>query len=647
VSTSQEPVGTLETALAHTARLLESEPRLAVEQATEILKAVPGHPPGTLLLGKALLASGESERAVATMAELTRQQPNWALAHYEFGVALAARGRGDEAVSELRRAVKLKPDLADAWRALADHLTAIGDESGADSAYANSIRASTRDPRLLEPAAALCENRIAVAEALLRKHLKQHPTDVAAIRMLAEVAARLGRYADSEALLVRCLELAPGFTAARQNYAHVLHRQNRTHEALTIVEKLLAADPKNPSLPATKASYLARLGDFDRSIALYGDVLQQYPNQAKLHLSYGHALKTAGRQAESIDAYRRCIELAPHVGEAYWSLANLKRFRFSAADIEAMRNQLARPELASEDRHHFDFALGKALEDQGVYAPAFEHYVQGNALARPKGAYHAEDTTRDVQRAIMFFTPELLARQSHQGAPARDPIFIIGLPRSGSTLLEQILSSHSQIEGTAELPDIMGIARKLSGRQRRSDESQYPGVLGSLPAAELRKLGEQYLEQTRLQRRTAAPSFIDKMPNNWLHVGLIHLILPNARIVDARRHPLSCCFSNFKQHFARGQNFTYDLVDLGRYYRDYVALMDHFDQVLAGRVHRVLYEDMVADTEREVRRLLDYCGLPFEDSCLRFYENERAVRTASSEQVRSPIYRDSVDQLRL
>jgi tetratricopeptide (TPR) repeat protein len=646
MTTTPEPVGTLETALAHTARLLERQPALAIEQANEILKVAPGHPPATLLLGKALLANRDSERAVATLAELTKQQPNWALAHFEYGVALAARDRGDEAVAALRRAVTLKPDLADAWRALADHLTAIGDERGADQAYAQSVRASTRDPRLLEPAAALVDGRIAVAETLLRQHLKQHPTDVAAIRMLAEVAARLGRYADSETLLSRCLELAPGFTAARQNHAHVLHRQNRTHEALGVVEKLLLADPNNPSLLSTKASYLARLGDFDQSIALYNRVLRQYPNQAKLHLSYGHALKTAGRQADSIEAYRRCIERAPQTGEAYWSLANLKRFRFSQADVATMRSQLSREDLAAEDRYHFDFALGKALEDEGDYAASFEHYAKGNALARPKGAYDADETTRKVERAIAFFTPELLERQSGHGATAREPIFILGMPRAGSTLLEQILSSHSQVEGTAELPDITMIARKLTGRQRRGDSSQYPQVLATLSPVELRALGEEYLERTRIQRRTTAPCFIDKMPNNWLHVGLIHLILPNARVIDARRHPLSCCFSNFKQHFARGQSFTYDLGDLGRYYRDYVTLLAHFDAVLPGRVHRVYYERMVENTENEIRGLLEYCGLPFEESCLRFYETERAVRTASSEQVRSPIYREALDQWR-
>jgi tetratricopeptide (TPR) repeat protein len=625
---------------------LQKDPRLAVEQATEILKVVPDHAPATLLLGKALLASGANDQALSTLSGLARRQPNWALAHYELGVALAAHGLGDEAVAELRCAVQLKPDLADAWRALGDHLAAIGDETGSNAAYASSIKASTRDPRLLEPAAALVDNKVAVAEALLRAHLKEHPTDVAAIRMLAEVAARLGRYADAETLLVRCLELAPGFTSARQNYALVLHRQNRTHEALPIIDTLLVADPRNPSLRSTKASLLSRLGDFDQAIELYAAMLREYPHQAKAWMSYGHSLKTAGRQQDSIDAYRKSIELEPNLGEAYWSLANLKRFRFTATDIAAMRAQLERTDLVAEDRFHFDFALGKALEDESDYAESFAAYARGNSLRRAGVRYNPETVEETVRGSLELFTRELLDARAGSGAPDRDPIFIVGLPRSGSTLLEQILSSHSSVEGTMELPDILGIVRHLNDPKKKPGAPVYPAVLGTLSFDELRALGERYIAQTRFQRRTELPRFVDKMPNNWLHVGLIHLILPNARIIDARRHPLSCCFSNFKQHFARGQHFAYDLADLGRYYRSYVTLLDHMDTVLPGRVHRVYYERMVDDTEVEVRRLLEYCELPFEASCLKFYENERAVRTASSEQVRSPIYRDSVDQWR-
>ncbi len=644
MSGAQEPVGTLEVALAHAATLLTSNPTLAAEQADEVLKVAPGHPVATVILGASHRARGDAPAALAILEPLARAHPGWVTPHYELGLALGLAGRSGDAVAALRRAVALKPEMGDAWRALGDHLNALGDVQGADSAYAQHIKAATRDPRLLAPAAALCDGKIAVAETLLRAHLKRFPTDVVAIRMLAEVAARLGRFADSEALLARCLELAPGFNAARHNYAVVLHRQDRLAEALREVEQLLAADPTDTGGRNLKAALLGKLGEATQSAEIYREVLGEYPQNPSLWQSYGHALKTAGRQSESISAYRRSTELAPGFGEAYWSLANLKTFRFTPQDVEAMLAQLDRADLTIDERFHFGFALGKALEDMGDYERSFEHYAEGNRLRRSVIEYDADEMTDRVRQMKALLTREFLAAHKGSGDPAPDPIFIVGLPRSGSTLLEQILSSHSAIEGTMELPDIGAIARDLGGRKKRSEVSAYPAVLATLGDERLRALGERYLAQTRIQRKTDAPHFIDKMPNNWAHTGLIQLILPNAKIIDARRHPMSCCFSVFKQHFARGQRFSYDLDELGRYYRDYVDLMAHVDDVLPGRVHRVLYDRMVDDTEAEVRRLLDYCGLPFEEGCLRFYENERAVRTASSEQVRRPIYRDALEQ---
>jgi tetratricopeptide (TPR) repeat protein len=641
-----EPVGTLEVALDHAGRLLSSEPALAAEQARAILEAAPNHPLALLFLGIADRQLGNIDGALRTLEPLAEAQPGWAPAQYELGVTLGVARRGEEAVAALRRAIRLKNDIGDAWRLLGDHLSATGDREGADAAYANHIRTSTRDPRLLAPAAALCENRIPEAEALLRAHLQSSPTDVVALRMLAEVAGRLGRYGDAEELLAHCLELAPGFAAARHNYAVVLHRQNKATEALAEIGTLLATDPRNPSYRNLHAAVLARVGEYDRAIEAYAEVLSEYPGNAKVWMSYGHALKTAGRRDECVDAYRRSIELEPGLGEAWWSLANLKTFRFTNSDLATMRAQLARADLSAEDRYHFHFALGKALEDAALYEESFGHYLEGNRLRRKGVRYDPDRTAAHVRRSKALFTAGFFRERSGLGEQAPDPIFIVGLPRSGSTLLEQILSSHSAVEGTMELPDVNGIALRLGGQKRRSDESVYPEVLATKDAAELRALGELYLKQTRIQRKTGAPYFIDKMPNNWAHVGLIHLMLPNAKIIDARRHPMSCCFSGFKQHFARGQAFTYDLAEIGRYYRDYVELMAHFDRVLPGRVHRVIYESMVADTESEVRRLLAYCGLPFEDACLRFYENERAVRTASSEQVRTPIFRNSIDQWR-
>jgi tetratricopeptide (TPR) repeat protein len=609
---SAETIGSLEAAITHAERLLERDARLALEQADEILKVVLDQPEGLAIRG----------------------------------LALGRLGKGDAAIEALRRAVHLKPELPDAWRALADHYSALEMREAADEAFAQHLRHSTRDPKLMIPALALSENRIPEAESLLREHLRHYPTDVAAIRMLAEVAARIGRIADSETLLARCLELAPGFKVARQNYAMMLHRANKPEAALRETQTLLEDDPTNPGLRNLKAAILGRIGEFEKSIAQYRAVLADYPQQPRIWMSLGHALKTAGQSAASIDAYRRCIELTPRFGEVWWSLANLKTYQFSREDIATMRVQRERADLTNDDRFHFDFALGKALEDAGEYAESFLAYQKGNALRRKLIRYDADDNEAHVARSKKLFTREFFAARADMGCPSRDPIFVVGLPRAGSTLIEQILATHSQVEGTQELPDVTMIARIIGKRTTRTEASAYPRALDKFSAAELRAFGEQYLAQTRIQRKTGRPFFIDKMPNNFAHVGLIHLMLPNARIIDARRHPLGCCFSCYKQHFARGQNFTYDLTELGRYYRDYVELMDHFDAVLPGRVHRVFYENMVEDTEGEVRRLLEYCGLPYEGAVLRFHENQRAVRTASSEQVRRPIFREGMDQWR-
>ena len=481
---------------------------------------------------------------------------------------------------------------------------------------------------------ALNANALHVAEPLLKAHLKEDPFDVAAMRMLAELAGRIGRYRDSESLLRRAIELSPAFTAARANLALVLYRLNRPVEAIEELKQVTAEDPDNPGHANLQAAAFGRIGDFDGAIALYEGVLKEAPNQPRVWMSYGHMLKTVGRQQDGVAAYRKAIDLMPALGEAWWSLANLKTVTFDDADIAAMEAALARSDISDEDRFHLDFALGKAFEDRKQAEPAFTHYATGNALRKMRQSYEPDETERFVDRSIALYTPDFLAARAGQGSEAPDPIFILGMPRAGSTLIEQILSSHSQVEGTTELPDIPMLARR---------DQSYPEGVADYPADRLRALGEEYLQRTRIQRRTDRPFFIDKLPNNWAHVPFIHLILPNARIIDARRHPLGCCFSNFKQHFARGQAFSYDLTDMGRYYRDYVRLMAHVDTVLPGRVHRVIYEDMVEHTEREVRALLDHCGLDFEPACLAFHETERAVRTASSEQVRQPIFREGTE----
>lgn len=483
---------------------------------------------------------------------------------------------------------------------------------------------------------ALNENRLDVAERILKPHLKEDPFDVAAIRMLAELAGRIGRWRDAENLLRRAVELAPGWTAPKANLALVLGRMGRPAEALELLEDVFDDEPEEVGHWNLKAATLGRLGDFEQAIGLYQNVLERSPRQPRVWLSYGHMLKTVGRQADGVDAYRKAIEIKPDLGEAWWSLANLKTVKFDEADLVAMREALNVPELSDEDRFHLDFALGKAMHDVGRQDEAFEHYAQANALRLKSQPYEPQKITSTVDRCIAQFTPDAFASRPG-GCEARDAIFIVGLPRAGSTLIEQILASHSQVEGTSELADIPTLSRK---------PGPYPKGILEASNDERRALGAEYLKRVSVQRRTDRPFFIDKLPNNWLFVPFIHLILPSAKIIDARRHPLGCCLSNFRQHFARGQPFTYDLDHVGRYYADYVRLMAHVDHVLPGRVHRVVYERMVDDTEGEVRRMLDYCGLEFEPQVLEFYKTERAVRTASSEQVRQPIYRDAKEEWR-
>jgi tetratricopeptide (TPR) repeat protein len=541
-----------------------------------------------------------------------------------------------------------KPGPADAkaWGALGDRLRLAGDGPGADRAYARQIQASVSDPELIAAADALCDGAPAEAHRRLSAILERRPSDTAALRLFADLAARSGRHHDAETLLARCLSLAPDLAPARCAYALALHQQGKTLDTLAQTEILLAADPAHPLYRQLRAAALMRIGGYDEAADAYAAVLQMAPELALTWMAYGHALKTLGRRPEAIAAYRESLRLRPGLGEAWWSLANLKTGALDQADIAGMEAELASPALDDEDRFHLLFALGQAYEDAGADETAFARYAQGNALRRNALDYDPEETSLHVARCRALLSRSFFDARAGMGSPRPDPIFIVGLPRSGSTLIEQILASHSQVEGTQELPDIEAMAARLGGPARRASDGVYPDILAALSPAELRAQGEEYLQRAAPHRKSAAPFFIDKTPNNFAHVGLIQLMLPNAKIIDARRHPLGCGFSAFKQHFAVGQPFAYSLDDLARYYRDYVALMAHFDAVLPGRVSRVIYERLVADPEAEVRRLLADCGLPFEDGCLRFYENERAVRTASSEQVRRPIFRDATDHWR-
>jgi tetratricopeptide (TPR) repeat protein len=510
-----------------------------------------------------------------------------------------------------------------------------------DDLAQNYIERGIRNPQLIEAALAINEDRLHEAEPILRAHLKRDPLDVAAIRLMAQLAARVGRYKDSETLLRRALELAPDFTVARSNLAGILYRQNRFPEAVETLDQVLNIESDHIASRNLKAAALGRIGDYDEALELYDELTQRFPDNAKLWMSQGHLLKTVGRQDDSIAAYRRALDVEPTLGEVYWSLANLKTVKFDEADLHAMQAALATPGLSDEDHFHLDFALGKAFDDRQDPERAFGHYAAANSLRRASLDYDPAIVTNHVDKIIARFTPEFIAERAGQGADAPDAIFVLGMPRAGSTLIEQILASHSAVEGTMELPDMPAIAMREG---RGGGPSGWVDAIADMTPEKLASLGTEYIESTRVQRKSEKPFFIDKLPNNWIYTGLIHLILPNAKIIDARRHPLDCCFSNFRQHFAKGQAFSYDLADMGRYYADYVRLMAHIDAVLPGRVHRVIHEELVEDPDTQVGALLAYLRLPFEDACLKFHENSRAVRTASSEQVRRPLNRDGMDQ---
>ncbi|WP_419144956.1 tetratricopeptide repeat-containing sulfotransferase family protein [Novosphingobium album (ex Hu et al. 2023)] len=509
-----------------------------------------------------------------------------------------------------------------------------------------AIRASVHDPMMIAIARAMLENDLPTAEPLLRQRLKQDPFDVAAIRLMAELAARIGRYRDSETLLRRALELAPAFAAARANLATVLYKQHRFAEAVGELDAVLAAGEVDAGKLNLKAAALGRIGGYDEAMRIYAELTRTFPDHAKLWMSYGHILKTVGDQAEAIAAYRRALEIEPGLGEVWWSLANLKTVQFGDADVEAMEAALESAEgLSDENRLHLHFALGKAFEDRVEPARSFVHYAEGNQLRSMEIKHDPDAIAAQVDHVIETLTPAFVSEHMGQGDPSPDPIFVLGLPRAGSTLIEQILSSHSQVEGTMELPDIPQMAMR-EAREAGGKRQDWIDALAGMEPGRLAELGAEFLDRTRIQRKTDKPFYIDKLPNNWAYLGFIALILPNANIIDARRHPLDCCFSNFKQHFAKGQGFSYDLSHIGRYYADYVRAMAHYERVMPGRVHRVVHERLLDDPEGEVRSLLAYLGLPFEEACLQFHTNTRAVRTASSEQVRRPINRDGVGQWR-
>ena len=581
------------------------------------------------------------QEALTTLQQLKHRAPNHGRAHQEEGHNHRDLGNKQDAILAYQRAAQLNPALTASWQALYRLLVDAGQTQAAQQVQDQLERLQQLPPPLLGVTDLIAQGKLIKAEELCRRFLQQVPAHTEGMRLLADIGSRLGVLDDAEFLLESAVAFKPDNPQLRIDYIQVLRKRQKFERALAEAELLLGTSPENPRFKSIVAVESMQTGDFDSALTLFDEVLAVLPQDPITLTSRGHALKTAGQYQPSVDSYHQAIAAHPDHGEAWYSLVNLKTYRFSPEEVAEMQRRVKGSNLSHMDRVYFCFALAKSFEDNEHYDLAFDFYRQGNDMKRAQSRYDSDRMHDELQRQIVVCTPDLF--KSIDGAGANDPIFIVGLPRAGSTLLEQILSSHSQVDGTLELPNILTMAHKLGRDEQITGNNRYPDVLRELDPDHLRTLGEEFLADTAIHRQ-GAPFFIDKMPNNFRHIGLIRKILPNAKVIDARRHPMACCFSGFKQLFAEGQEFTYSLHDVGRYYRDYVSLMDHWDSVLPGFVYRVQHEELVAAPEANIRALLDFCGLPFEDACLNFHETERAVRTPSSEQVRQPIFTSSLDQ---
>ena len=614
--------------------------------AEALLATVPENRDVLYLQAVAQRLSGDVAAALDTLAGLERLYPRFSGLYQERGHCRVALRQAPEAIDAFLRAVNINPALPASWRLLESLYRMAGRTPQAEQAAGHVAALAQLPPEIVTATALFCDGEIAPAEELTRAYLRRHGDHIEAMRLLARIGVERDVLDDAHLLLERVIELAPDYDLARFEYAQVLAKRHLFLEARSEVERLLGAERDNRNYRTLHALTLVGLGQHEQAMALYRELLAGAAQPAELHLSIAHSLKTLGATEAAVAEYRAAASARPGYGEAYWSLANLKTYRFPEEEIGRMRAAESDPSALAVDRYHLCFALGKALEDQGKFEPSFEFYSRGNALKRAANGYDPATLEAGARLQKAVCTRDLFARHTGCGSPTPDPIFIVGLPRAGSTLIEQILASHSAVEGTQELADVPRMVNGLQGRDTPTGEPAYPGILARLTAADCRRLGEQYLRDTRAYRTDGRPRFIDKMPNNFRHIGLIHLILPNATIIDVRREPMACCFSNFKQLFAQGQAFTYGLEDIARYYRTYLGLMRHWDEVLPGRVLRVHYEDVVNDLEGSIRRLMNHCGLELEPACLAFHQTVRSVRTPSSEQVRQPIYRDGLEQWR-
>jgi tetratricopeptide (TPR) repeat protein len=584
--------------------------------------------------------------ALAVLTRLEQHHPEFSRLYQERGHCYVVLKDAPQAIDAFLRGVNINPALPSSWSMLEGLYRMTGNMENAGMAAAHVATLKRVAPEVSQATSLFSDGDLAAAEIIIRAFLVKHGNHVEAMRLLARIALKRDVLDDAQLLLESVLEQAPDYRAARHDYALVLLERHQYLAARRELAQLRELEPANRQYRTLYAATCVGLGEHERAIELYRELLAEADDasgSADLHLSVAHALKTLGRTDAAIDAYREAARARPRFGDAYWSLANLKTYGFSDDEIARMQADESVPDVAPVDRYHLCFALGKAFEDRHDYEQSFRYYELGNALKKSESRYRPEILETNTAKQREVCSAELFAQRPRVGAQSPDPIFIVGLPRSGSTLLEQILASHSQVEGTQELGDIPRIVLDLQGREPDLFNPRYPAVLAGLDSDDFLRLGEKYLADTRVYR-TGKPFFIDKMPNNFRHIGLIHLMLPNAKIIDARREPMACCFSNFKQLFARGQEFTYSIEDLARYYRTYLDLMSHWDEVLPGRVLRVRHEDVVAELESNVRRILDFCALEFEPACIEFHKTARSVRTASSEQVRRPIFREGLDQ---
>jgi tetratricopeptide (TPR) repeat protein len=646
VAHPQPPKSRIESEVLRARSLLEKRQfAQALALSESLLGEVPENRDVLYLVAVSQRYLGRIADALQTLERFERIHPDYARLHQERGHGYRAVGESEAAIAAYLRAVHLNHTLAASWNALKDLLTAAGRVEDAKNAAAHVATLASLPPPVVLATNYFLEGELYAAERGVRQYLQTHVDDVEGMRLLAQIGVKIGVLDDADFLLESALEFAPDYAAARLDYTNVLLQRHKHKQALEQAARLCHVEPANRAYRTAYASACVGLGDHEQAVRVFRELSAEAPAERELHLSIAHALKTLGRQIEAIDSYRSAAAVSPSYGDAYWSLANLKTYRFTAEELARMRAEEASPSTTVDDRLHLCFALGKALEDLKEYAESFSFYERGNALKKSSSQYRADLMEMNLRLQASVCTREFFAARRGVGCEKPDPIFIVGLPRAGSTLLEQILASHSQVDGTMELADIPRLVQQLNGREPDELRPRYPAMLAQLSPDEFRSLGERFIADTQIYRRGKA-FFIDKMPNNFRHIGLIHLMLPNAKIIDARREAMACCFSNFKQLFASGQEFTYSIEDLARYYRGYVDLMNHWDAVLPGRILRVQHEAVVEDLAGNVRRILDFCGLSFEPACVEFYKTERSVRTASSEQVRQPIYREGIDQWR-